>query len=278
MSRPLITLTTDFGLADSYVAAMKGVIFSICPEATVVDVSHEIRPQAVGQAAYVLATAAAYFPPGTVHVVVVDPGVGTRRRAVAVQTGRALYVAPDNGVLSLALATHPRKGVAQDPPRAAVHLTAGRYHRPAVSATFHGRDLFAPAAAHLACGAGLAEMGEALSPEDLVELEMVHDWVAGSAPREVEVLHIDRFGNLITSLRLADEAADLSVSIEGVEIEGLSRTFADVARGAWLAYVGSSGHLEIAIREGRAAEALGLEVGALLRVASRTSSPAGGAP
>ncbi|MGD8795068.1 MAG: SAM-dependent chlorinase/fluorinase, partial [Anaerolineae bacterium] len=168
MSRPLITLTTDFGLADSYVAAMKGVILSICPEATVVDISHEIRPQAVGQAAYVLSTAVAYFPPGTVHLVVVDPGVGTRRRAVAVQTGRALYVAPDNGVLSLALATHPRKGVAHDPACTAVHLTAARYHRPEVSATFHGRDLFAPAAAHLACGAGLEEMGQVLSPEDLI--------------------------------------------------------------------------------------------------------------
>jgi S-adenosylmethionine hydrolase len=269
MSRPVITLTTDFGLADSYVAAIKGTILGICPEATLVDISHEIQPQAVRQAAYVLATAAPYFPPGTIHLVVVDPGVGTQRRAVAVQTGRALYVAPDNGVLSLALATHSRKGGARHPARAAVHLTEARYHRSEVSATFHGRDIFAPAAAHLACGAGLWELGEALCPEDLIEIEMVQDWVTGSGPREVNVLHIDRFGNLITSLRLPDGAAGLSVSVEGVQIEGLSRTFADVERGSWLAYVGSSGHLEIAIREGSAAEALGLEVGAPLRVEER---------
>jgi hypothetical protein len=122
MSGPLIALTTDFGQADSYVGTMKGVILGICPQAALVDVSHEICPQAVRQAAYVLHTAAPYFPQGTVHLVVVDPGVGSARRPIAVQTGRAIYVAPDNGVLSLALA--------QDPPRLAVHLTAEGYRLP----------------------------------------------------------------------------------------------------------------------------------------------------
>ncbi|MFN2225039.1 MAG: S-adenosyl-l-methionine hydroxide adenosyltransferase family protein, partial [Anaerolineae bacterium] len=135
MSRPIITLTTDFGQADGYVAAMRGAILSICPQAQVVDISHSVRPQAVQQAAYLLSTVAPYFPAGTVHVAVVDPGVGTHRRAAAVHCGRALYVAPDNGLLSLALE--------QDPPREAVQLLEARFHLPAVSATFHGRDIFA---------------------------------------------------------------------------------------------------------------------------------------
>ena len=249
MSLPVITLTTDFGYQDGYVAAMKGVILTICPRATLVDVSHDVRPQAIRQAAYLLSTVVPYFPPGTVHLVVVDPGVGTGRRAIAVETGRAVYVAPDNGVLDLALAG--------DEARSAVELTEGRYRLPEVSATFHGRDLFAPAAAHLACGRSLAEMGPALPLADLQALPAI---------RQPALLHVDRFGNLITSYRVPAGQARLAVTVGGVRLAGLARTFADVEPGELLAYVGSSGYLEIAMREGSAAQALGIGAGAPVEV------------
>jgi S-adenosyl-L-methionine hydrolase (adenosine-forming) len=249
MPVPVITLTTDFGQADGYVAAVKGVILTICPQATLVDVSHEIRPQAVAQAAYLLLAVAPYFPPGTVHLVVVDPGVGTQRRAVAVETGRAIYVAPDNGVLSLALAG--------DKARAAVELTEPRYRLAEVSATFHGRDIFAPAAAHLAGGRSLTEMGPSLPVAALQSLPPA---------RQPEVIHVDRFGNLITNYRVPAGETRLAVTVGGARLEGLVRTFADVEPGALLAYRGSSGYLEIAVREGSAAQALGLGSGAAVKV------------
>ena len=257
MSRPVITLTTDFGQADGYVGAMKGVMLSICPDAALVDISHEIRPQAVEQAAYVLSTVVSYHPPGAVHLVVVDPGVGSERRPIAVRTERAAYVGPDNGVLSLALA--------QDPARQAVRLTGPRYRLPSVSATFHGRDIFAPAAAHLACGAPLDEMGEALDLSDLVELP-------APAPEpqpggwQCTILHVDRFGNLITNFQIQPQQRGLRVNAGGQWIDQVSRTFSDVDPGELLAYEGSSGYLEIAAREENAAEILSLGVGDTIQI------------
>ena len=255
MSRPILSLTTDFGLADSYVGVMKGVILGICPEAALVDLSHTIAPQDVQQAAFVLATAAPYFPPGAVHLVVVDPGVGSERRPIAVQTERAVFVAPDNGVLSLALA--------QDPPRRAVHLTNPAYHRAPVSATFHGRDIFAPAAAHLACGLELDRLGELLSPTDLVALPAVEPQRQPDGTWLGRVLHVDHFGNLITNFRAAhlSLAAEPILTVGREKIAGLHRTFADVAPGELVVYLGSSGYLEIAVRDGNAAERLGAGVG-----------------
>jgi S-adenosylmethionine hydrolase len=258
MSRPVITLTTDFGQVDGYVASMKGVILSICPQAELVDISHEVRPQAVPQAAYLLSFAAPYFPAGTVHLVVVDPEVGGRRRAIAVQGERAQYVAPDNGVLSLALA--------QDPARAAVELVEPRFRLPEVSATFHGRDIFAPAAAHLACGVTMQEMGPSLQASDLASLPVSRP-VAG-APGEwlAEVLHVDRFGNLVTNFVAASTATSLTILAGGERIWGLRRTFGDVDPGQLVAYVGSGGYVEIAVREGSAAERLGLGTGDPVRI------------
>ncbi len=258
MSRPIITLTTDFGQTDSYVGTMKGVILSLCPAVSLVDICHEIRPQAVRQAAYVLSAAVPYFPPGTIHLVVVDPAVGTERRPIVVQTSRALYVAPDNGVLSLVLQ--------QEPAQLAVHLTERRYRLPQVSATFQGRDLFAPAAAHLACGTACDQMGDTIPVADLTT-------AAGLEPRRQtdgswlgEVLHVDHFGNLITNVQVSDLQASLTVSVGRHRIERLSRTFAQVAPGQIVAYVGSSGYLEIAVREGNAAHTLGMAVGDPIRV------------
>jgi S-adenosylmethionine hydrolase len=258
MSRPVITLTTDFGQADGYVGAMKGVILSICPEAALADISHEIRPQAVEQAAYVLSTAVAYYPPGTVHLVVVDPGVGSQRRPIAVRTERAAYVGPDNGVLGLALA--------QDPARQAVRLTEPSYRLSSVSATFHGRDIFAPAAAHLACGAPPDEMGETLPVSELVELPISAPEPQPGGGWRCAILLVDRFGNLITNFQVQPHQRGLQVGAGGQWIGQISRTFTDVDRGELLAYVGSSGYLEIAAREASAAEILSLGVGDTVQI------------
>jgi S-adenosylmethionine hydrolase len=253
MSRPIVSLTTDFGLSDSYVGIMKGVILDICPEATLVDISHEIRPQAVRQAAYVLSTATPFFPQGTVHLVVVDPGVGSERRSIAVETEQALYVAPDNGVLDLVMA--------QDPARRAVNLTKTRYHLPQVSATFHGRDIFAPAAGHLASGIDLGEMGELLPVQDLVTLPTLQPQQQPDGSWLGEITHIDHFGNLITSFQGTPGKGRGTVETGGVEIDGVRRTFADVTSGELVAYIGSSGRLEIAVRDGNAAARLGVDIG-----------------
>jgi S-adenosylmethionine hydrolase len=260
MSQPVITLTTDFGQADGYVGTMKGVILDICPQATLVDISHEIHPQAARQASYVLSTAVPYFPPGTIHLVVVDPGVGGQRRPIVVQTEKAIYVAPDNGVLTLALA--------RDPARLAVDLTQPRYRLPRVSATFHGRDIFAPAAAHLASGVEPQEMGDVIPVEELVTLPALQPQAQPDGSWQAQVLHVDRFGNLITTIQGASieelgtiDDPELLVVAGGEQIVGLSRTFADVEQGDLVTYMGSSGYLEIALREGSAAGRLGMRVG-----------------
>ena len=253
MSTPIVTLTTDFGQSDSYVGAMKGVILGLCPEATLVDICHEIHPQAVRQAAYVLSTATPYFPPGTVHLVVVDPGVGSRRRPIVVQSERALYVAPDNGVLSL--------GLRQDAAHLAIHLTEPAYRLSRISATFHGRDIFAPAAAYLACGAAPSQMGTPIPLSDLHTLPTLEPQPQAGGTWQGEILHIDHFGNLITNFQVPEPQAPFAVVVAEQRIEKLSRTFADVPPGELVAYVGSNGYLEIAVREGNAARRLRLEVG-----------------
>jgi S-adenosylmethionine hydrolase len=249
----LITLTTDFGLADSYVGAMKGVILGIDPTATIVDISHDIAPQDVREAAYVIYTAYPYFPPDTVHVVVVDPGVGSRRRALALRAAQACFVAPDNGVLSYVLA---REGM-----REAVSLTSSRYHRRTVSHTFHGRDIFAPVAAHLARGVPLTEVGEPLT--EIVTFSLPQPQVLPDGDVVGHVLHIDRFGNLILDVREGDfiVGGGIILEVAGRRIQGLGRTFTDVSAGELVAYIGSSGHLEIASREGNAAQSLGVKRG-----------------
>jgi S-adenosylmethionine hydrolase len=264
MSRPIITLTTDFGQTDSYVGAMKGVILDICPQARLVDISHGIRPQSLQQAAYVLATAVPYFPRGTVHLVVVDPGVGSARRPVAVQTERATYVAPDNGLLGLVLD--------QAPARLAIQLTGARYRLPMVSATFHGRDVFAPAAAYLASGIDPGVMGDPVPLSDLVTLPTLRPRPLPGGVWQGEILNVDHFGNLVTNLRLpATDAQHLAsapqfaVVVGGERLAGLSRTFADVEPGELVAYAGSGGYLEIAVREGSAATRLGVDIGDRIR-------------
>ncbi len=255
----IITLTTDFGTADGYVGAMKGVILSLAPSATIVDISHDVAPHDVRHGAWLLAAAAPFFPPGTIHVAVVDPGVGSARRGIAVQTASAVFVGPDNGLFSPFL--HERV--------ACVALTNPATQRDTVSATFHGRDIFVPVAAHLANGLPLSELGPAV--DDPFSLPIPQPERLPDGRLRAEVVHVDRFGNLVTNLKLeqagtkAVELASVRVAV-GDESLVVRRTYADVAPGTLLALVGSSGHLELAVREGNAAQRLGLGVGAKVAV------------
>lgn len=247
MSTTRITLLTDFGTADGYVAAMKGVIASICPDAAIDDATHAIPQGDVAAAAFALARFWRLYPPGTVHVVVVDPGVGGDRRAIAARADGRLLVAPDNGVLSRVFAA--------EAPDAIVSLDDPSYHRTPVSATFHGRDIFAPAAAHLARGEPPAALGSPV--DDPVGLP----WPSPSRGRDDEVIgevvHVDRFGNLITNLPAAWTRRAREVRVGDVGIGPTRRTYADVERGELVALIGSLGLLEVSVRDGSAAERLG---------------------
>ncbi len=249
---PIITLTTDFGLSDGYVGVMRGVILSIAPGTTLVDLSHEIPAQDVRAGAFVLYQAVPYFPPDTIYLAVVDPGVGGQRRALAVRTSAGIFVAPDNGVLSYALAT---ANVHE-----AVSLTNPDYQRPQVSATFHGRDIFAPAAAHLANGVPLAELGPRAI--NLVRLPLPRPEHRPEGEILAHVMHVDHFGNIVLDVTASDVQGEMTFKLGGHEIEGISHTFSDVAPGQLVAYVGSSrDHVEIAIRDGDAAREMGLGIG-----------------
>jgi hypothetical protein len=250
--RPIVTLLTDFGTADGYVAEMKGVLLTHAPETTLVDVSHEIPPHDVESARLALARYWRRFPRGAVHAVVVDPGVGGARAALAVESDGRFLVGPDNGVLSPALLAAGARIVALPiPPRAA--------------STFHGRDVFAPAAARLATGASLYDLGEPI--EDPVVRRTPEARRLPDGGIEGRVIAIDRFGNAITNL--------LTLGGGAIEVDGralpLRRVYEDVASGAPLALVGSNGLVEIAVRDGSAAAHLGLARGArvVLRPAPR---------
>jgi S-adenosyl-L-methionine hydrolase (adenosine-forming) len=260
---PIVTFTTDFGAHDGYVGALKGVVLSLAPEATLVDVAHGIPARDVAAGAVALAQAAPFFPAGTIHVVVVDPGVGGARADLIVAAGGSLYVGPDNGVLSLAARA----------PRQIFRIDAPSFRREPVSPTFHGRDVFAPAAGRLAAGAAPSEAG----PEtpSMVELTLPPLHSRGGVV-EGEVIHVDGFGNLITSLTaevVARAAPDAIVEVEGGDGRfepRLGRTFSDVEPGALIAYIGSGGQLEIARRDGSAARRLGAERGTIVRIRSAT--------
>jgi len=257
---PILTLTTDFGLSDPFVGVMKGVILRIAPDATIVDICHDVPPQNLVAGALILESAFPYFPPGTIHVVVVDPGVGSERAPVAIQTEEHYFVGPDNGLIVSAVSPHARI-------RGRVRLTNSAYHRHPVSATFHGRDIFAPVAAHLAAGIPFEELGEPI--QQLVSLHLPRP-VPRDDELELHVLHVDRFGNLITDLR-ADDLARFSQGrpvvfrIGEVKIAGTHRAYADVEKGRPVAYFGSAGRLEIAVREGNASETFGARVGAVVQ-------------
>lgn len=251
----IITLTTDFGLRDGFVGMMKGVILNINPDATIIDLTHEIAPQNIEQGAFLFAHAYRYFPANSIHVVVVDPGVGSTRRPIAAQIGETFFVAPDNGVLSFVL--YPSASV--------IHLNRSDFWLPHVSNTFHGRDIFAPVAAHLSLGVPLEALGEPITAWTRLSQGMA-SWRADD---EIvgRVMHVDRFGNILTNIseemlaRIAPRRARIVTTIRGKSITGIQATYAGVAPGELLALISSSGHLEIAAREANAAQLLGTHIG-----------------
>jgi hypothetical protein len=262
----IITLLTDFGLKDSYVAVMKGVILGIAPAARLIDITHDVAPQAVGEAAYLLQTGYRYFPPGTIHLCVVDPGVGSERRAIAVETPDAIFVGPDNGVLAPVLEdTRRRFGAAVE----AVELGEPRFWLSDVSRTFHGRDIFAPVAAHLLSGVPLRDFGPRVSTiAPCVVPDPAIDYRGGLRG---EIVHVDRFGNCIINitlehLRQHGIGEQLVVEISDQRLQGLIETYSRATVGMPFVLVGSSGHLEIAVRNGNASRTLGVVAGDRVRV------------
>ena len=253
---PLITLTTDFGIQDTFVGVMKGVILSIAPEAQVVDLCHEVPAHDVAAAATLLEDSYAYFPEGTIHMVVVDPGVGSDRAALAIRTQHFYFVGPDNGIFDLVLKKeHVDK---------AVRLTNADFHLQLASKTFHGRDIFAPAAAQIAIGTALSRLGEPAN--GLAHANIPHPVPLGPG-LELHVIRIDRFGNLITDLakdqykRWNPNAHPVVMHVGKSEILGIHKTYAEVALGKPLACFNSNGRLEIAVNGGRASYVLNAIIG-----------------
>jgi S-adenosylmethionine hydrolase len=264
MTQPIITLTTDFGTDSPYVAQMKGVILAIHPAVTLVDLTHAVRPQDIRYGAVVLEDVTPRFPAGTLHVAVVDPGVGTARQLVYAECGSQRYLAPDNGLLS--------RVAAASPPTRLIALTQREYWLPQVSHTFHGRDILAPAAAHLSCGLPPERLGEPL--ERLAGL----DWPAVTRVGRTltgAVLWLDAFGNVITNVtaQMLAECGDpqtLLVTCAGAAAHGIVRTYGERPKGELIALLGSSGRLELAVVGGSAAQRLHVQPGDPVRAEAET--------
>jgi S-adenosylmethionine hydrolase len=259
---PIVTLLTDFGERDGYVGIVKGVLLGICPAARIIDLSHDIAPQDVTEGALVLASAVAYFPPRTIHVAVVDPGVGTERRAVLIETDGFVLIGPDNGLLSLAA----ERGAV----RSVVHLDRPNYHLASRSETFHARDVFAPAAGHCALGVPPAELGTPVDGFQRLALpkpRLLDDAIEG------QVIHVDRFGNLVCNVRREDvdgfRAERISITIGNVQLPEVSPHYSAVREGKALALWNSWGRLEIAVRNGSASRQLRARCGDRMQVKLR---------
>lgn len=268
-SRQIITLTTDFGLRDAYVGVMKGVILGIAPDVSLVDITHEIAPQGILEAAFHIRSAVRYFPPGTIHLAVIDPGVGSDRRAIAIQADACTFVGPDNGIFGQALA---ELGLLKEPAGSlihahAVHLTETRHHLQPTSDTFHGRDIFAPIAAHLANGVPLHSLGVAIQH---IEVGTIAGSTEVAGRIHGHVVHIDRFGNAISNIPYKSlPPSPILARVGAHAVPGLARSYREMRVAA---LIGSAGYLEIAVRDGSAAHELGLKVGDDIRV-SRGESP-----
>ena len=267
MTRPIFFLT-DFGLADTYVGVVKAVILSVAPDARIVDLSHDVPPQDVRAGAFALLTAAPYLPEDAVVLSVVDPGVGTSRRPIAVQVHGRTYVGPDNGLLSWIIGTNE--------PDHCVVLDRPRFWRPTVSATFHGRDLFGPVAAHLARGVPLSEVGspcDGIQTLPFPQVRRTEDANGCVVEAHGEIVHVDRFGNLTANLSAADLPTDPVTQVAGRTIEGLAPHFQPEGRArgvdGLIALIGSAGLLEIGVPNGSAAATLGVGVGTTVSVATR---------
>jgi len=261
--RPIVTLTTDFGLNDHFVGTVKGVILNITPEAEIVDICHSVKAFDVLDGALTIAQAYSYFPAGTVHLVVVDPGVGTARRALVANTERHRFVGPDNGVLSLIYSREERCQVH--------HITAEHYFLQPVSQTFHARDVFAPVVAYLAKGVAPEKFGEAIV--DFSRLELPEPTLVNPSTLRGVVLKVDRFGNLVTNMTPQNAGPlfqtpppPFRIVVGKHEIRSLKAAYADGVPGELFAILGSMGYLEIAAWQASAARALGPGAGAGLAV------------
>jgi S-adenosyl-L-methionine hydrolase (adenosine-forming) len=257
---PIVTLTTDFGTSDYYAGAMKGVILTLCPAANIVDISHEVQAFSVRQGAYLLHQASLCFPPKTIHVAVIDPGVGTARRPVLVEACGQYFIGPDNGVFASITALDPKaKGR---------ELTNAKLFRQPVSKTFHGRDIFASVAGHLATGVLPSRAGKRI--EDLARVDFAKPLRYAKRVWTGTVIHIDRFGNLITNFHIDDfpqlprAEFDLAVGLEKTSL--LVGTFGEASPGELVSYIGSSGNLEVAVNQGSAAARLRVGVGAPVEI------------
>jgi S-adenosylmethionine hydrolase len=273
-----ITLTTDFGYNDAYVAAVKGAILSTNPEANIIDISHSIEPQNILQAAFILSIAYRYFPKQTIHMAIVDPGVGSERQGIILKTTSALFVVPDNGILSyivddlfpiesraLTKHTHELKEIVFKTGLEAVAITDPRFWRNPVSPTFHGRDIFAPVAAGLSLGISIYEFGEKIS--SLHVLPIPKPFLDTEGNLVGLVLHIDRFGSLITNIKSNDlPGKDVTVEVAGHCVQGISDYYSQ--NEGVMAIVGSSGYLEVSLRDGSACDFLGMVVGDEIKVLS----------
>jgi len=247
---------TDFGLRDGNVGVMRGVIWGISPGVSIADLSHLVGPQNIVEGALILGRSAPYFPEGTVHVVVVDPGVGTARRPIAARFGKQHFVGPDNGLCTLLLERAQGNGE----PVEIVHLNRTKYWLPDVSHVFHGRDIFSPVAAHLANGVPLLDLGDAIN--DPVRLAIPRPERQDSVWK-AQLIYIDWFGNLVTNLRQEDLEGvdDLALHIRGHQVRGLVRTFGERPPGELVNLYGSTGSLIVSVVNGSAAQALGAQVG-----------------
>lgn len=256
-----ITLMTDFGIKDGNVAVMRGVIWRIAPQVKIADLSHTIAPQNIAEAALILARSAPYFPPFSVHVVVVDPGVGTTRRPIAAQLGNQFFVGPDNGVVTYLLEETERQNL----PIKIVHTNRPQYWLPEVSHVFHGRDIFSPVAAQIAIGTPLETLGESI--DDPVRLDVARPERTPSGWRG-QVIHIDHFGNIATNIRKEQLGAPhpLVVRLRGTDVPGLFRTFGELPPGELMALYGSTGNLIVSVVNGNAAGRLNAQVGDAVEV------------
>jgi S-adenosylmethionine hydrolase len=264
---PTITLTTDFGTHDHYVASLKGVIYGLNPEVHIVDVTHEVAPQDILEAAFVLRSCYSYFPQRTIHLVVVDPTVGSSRRLLIVATENYYFIAPDNGVLTLIYEAEPVSTV--------VPITAEHFSLPNVSKTFHARDIMAPAAAWLSKGIDILNFGDPV--EDYFKLALPKAKFGGNGVLKGSVIHVDRFGNLITNIsrdeyeeaRAQAPGSVFKVTVGKQEIDGLREYYSETPKGSLNALFGSANFLEIAQTQGSAAKTLGLARGAEVSIQLR---------
>ena len=260
----IITLTTDFGVDDEYVGVMKGVILSINPAAIIVDITHHIKPQDLIQTAYTIKYSYKYFTKGSIHIIVVDPGVGSDRAILAVEMMGYVFLAPDNGVLSLVMDEGNIDSI--------VHINNSSYFLDSVSRTFHGRDIFAPVGAHISMGVKIKELGTLIDQKDIVHLDVQKPHISSEGELVGTIVSVDRFGNLITDIefesieKFCKPGRDLQIIIGKTRITGLSKSYESVKPQTPLAIIGSRGYLEIAVNSGIASRSFVADKGDMVRL------------